>query len=267
MDVEVLISCMHQEDTEIVKRSSITTDVLMINQTDHNSFETIQNSTQKIRVFNTTERGLSRSRNMALKHAQGEICLLCDDDEILEPDYEKTILKSFAEISQADIIAFDVENKVTRLKRKVCRIGYLNSLKLSSCQLTFRRKNVLEKGIRFEVNMGAGSGNGCGEENKFLLDCLRAGLKIYYVPIRIATLDTKTSTWFSGFDAKFFYQRGAATRYMLGLWPAVIYGVYYIIAKRKLYRSSISSKEAFRALLIGMRDNNIYRQKCKEKNG
>lgn len=267
MDLEVLISCMHQDNLEIIKRSRVTTDVLVINQADREALEEAWQGTQRIRMITTRERGLSRSRNMALEHAQGEICLLCDDDEIFESDYKSTILNSFRKISQADIIAFDVENKVTRLKRNVRQIGYLNSLKLSSCQLAFRRKAILEKGIRFDVDMGAGSGNGCGEENKFLLDCLRAGLKIYYVPIQIAMLDTKASTWFAGFDALFFYQRGAATRYMLGLWPAIVYGIYYIIAKRTLYRSAISSKEALRSLVLGMRDNNIYRQKCKGKNG
>lgn len=265
MDLEVLISCMHQKDLEIVRRSRITTDALVINQADSQAVEEIRQGSQRIRMITTTERGLSRSRNMALEHAQGEICLLCDDDEIFKERYEAMIRQAFGRLPDADIIAFDVENKVTRLKPCPQKVGRLKSLKLSSCQLAFRRRAVLEKGIRFDVLMGAGSGNGCGEENKFLLDCLRAGLRIYYVPIQIAALDTKASTWFSGFDALFFYQRGAATRYMLGLWPAIAYGIYYIIAKRNLYRSTISSREALKALVMGMRDNRIYRQKRKGK--
>ena len=34
MNLEVLISCMNQENLEIVKRSKITTDVLVVNQAD-----------------------------------------------------------------------------------------------------------------------------------------------------------------------------------------------------------------------------------------
>lgn len=266
MNLEVLISCMNQENLEIVKRSKITTDVLVVNQADSESIDEVRENSQRIRMITTTERGLSRSRNMALKYSQGDICLLCDDDEIFESDYKEKILKSFEKIREADVIAFDVENKQTRLGNKICRIGYLKSLKLSSCQIAFRREAILNKKIYFDIYMGAGSGNGCGEENKFLLDLLRAGIKIYYVPIQIAKLDTNDSTWFEGFDALFFYQRGSATRYMLGFWPSIVYGMYYILVKRELYSSAISSKDAFKWLLIGIRDNNILQQKNKGKN-
>ena len=263
MNLEVLVSCMKQKDLEIVKKSRITTDVLVINQADRDLTEERWEHSQRIRMITTTERGLSKSRNMALKYSQGDICVLCDDDEVFEPDYEEKILKYFEKIRKADIIAFDIENKETRLNSKICKIGYLNSLKLSSCQLAFRREMILNKGIDFDIDMGAGSGNGCGEENKFLLDSLRAGLKIYYVPVKIAKLDTKASTWLDGFDTLFFYQRGSATRYMLGYWPAIVYGIYYIVAKKKLYASTVSSGKAFRALLAGIKDNNILKQKHK----
>ncbi|MDO5552068.1 MAG: glycosyltransferase, partial [Lachnospiraceae bacterium] len=91
MDLEVLISCMHQKDLEILRRSRITTDALVINQADSQAVEEIRQGSQRIRMITTTERGLSRSRNMALEHAQGEICLLCDDDEIFKERYEAMI--------------------------------------------------------------------------------------------------------------------------------------------------------------------------------
>ena len=70
-------------------------------------------------MISTTERGLSNSRNMALKYAVGEICILCDNDEIFEDNYETVICKAFERLPDADIIAFSIENKITKLPRCV----------------------------------------------------------------------------------------------------------------------------------------------------
>ncbi len=265
MTLEVLLSCMHQTDTSLVQKSGIRGDVLLINQTDREDRLQIQDGDARIRMISTRQRGLSRSRNMALQEAMGDICLLADDDEHFHPEYQERILQAFSQLPEADVIAFDLENKHTRIKPETCRIGYLNSLKICSCQIALRRERILEKKLAFDPCMGSGSGNGCGEENKFLLDCLRAGLKIYYVPREIARLETVASGWFSGYDRTFFYQRGAATRYMMGLVPAALYGAYYILAKRGLYRQTISVKDASLALIQGMWDNTI--QESKKKNG
>lgn len=268
MKLELLLSCMNQRDLSIVQESHITGDVLIINQSDYTCTEQLEmrQDKQKIRMITTTERGLSRSRNMAIKNAKRDICLLCDDDEMFVEGYEQIIINAFEQLPEADIIAFNIFNKETRLKPKIQKIGYLNSLKIASYQIAFRKKSIIDKNIWFDPFMGAGSGNGCGEENKFLLDCLRRGLKIFYYPIEVATVNSKSSTWFFGYDKKFFYQRGAATRHMMGAIGAVVYGIYYIIRKRNLYRTTISSYEAARELLRGIWENPIQKQ-MKQCNG
>ena len=150
-----------------------------------------------------------------------------------------------------------MSHKKTRLKSEIQRIRWLKSLKLSSVQLAFRRKSVIEGMCFFDSHMGAGSGNGCGEENKFLWDCLKKGLTIYYVPRTIAGLLTKDSTWFSVYDKNFFYQRGAATRYMMGITLAFLYGIYYLIVKHSIYKKDISLICAANALFKGICINPI----------
>ena len=93
-----------------------------------------------------------------------------------------------------------------------------------------------------------------------MLDCLNAKLKIYYVPKTVAVLDDSESTWFSGFDEQFFYQRGGATRYMMGMPMALLYGFYYLIAKRRIYRPTISTRNATFQLLSGILENPIKRK-------
>ena len=91
MKIQVLLSCMHQVDHTIVKRTNIQTDAVVINQCDRNEITTYQFSNKLNQICNvifvsTIERGISKSRNMALKYATGDICIICDDDEILCDD-------------------------------------------------------------------------------------------------------------------------------------------------------------------------------------
>lgn len=264
MKLEVLLSCMNQNDTSIVKKSKITSDILIINQASHSSSEESYSGKQHIRMISTTERGLSNSRNMAIQNANGDICLLSDDDEIFDTNYENTILDAFQKLPDADVIAFHVFNKTTRLKPMIQRLRYLNCLKIASYQIAFRRKSILDKQIKFDPFMGAGSGNGSGEENKFLFDCLKNKLKVYYVPTAIATVQPQASTWFFGYNENFFYQRGTATRYYMGSFFAFLYACYYLLAKYPLYHKEISFWKAMKSLLRGYLKNDIYYQK---KNG
>ena len=262
MRLEVLVSCMNQTDMSILKRTGITSDALIINQCGRDGFDRTTVRGRAARMISTTARGLSKSRNMALANAEGDICLLCDDDERFVRAYEKIICGAFLRIPDADLIAFDIANQPCRLKKRAQRLKRLQLLRVSSWQIAFRRESVISAGVRFDEYMGAGTGNGAQEENKFLLDCERSGLKIYYVPIAIGSVAQAHSTWFAGFTEDFFYKRGTATRYMLGLPLAVLYAGYYLAAKRRLYRGEISVGRAAVAVLKGIVSNDIAGQKA-----
>jgi glycosyltransferase involved in cell wall biosynthesis len=261
LSLEVLVSCMHEEGEDIIKRSRITTDVLVVNQCDcEEKFQKFDGIRRIIRI-NTAERGLSRSRNMAIENAKDDICLLCDDDEMFVETYSEIIREAFSQIPEADIIVFCISNQPCKLKKEAHRLSKMQCLHVSSWQIAFRRKSVVECGVRFDVYMGAGSGNGGGEEIKFLLDCYDKGLRIYHVPEVIASVSQEKSTWFQGYDSKFFYQRGISTRYMLGLVPATAYAFYYVIRKRALYKNDISMYGALKAILSGIKNNDIQKMK------
>lgn len=260
MTLEILLSCMHQNDHSLVNKSGITGNVLMINQCDTQSDVSISTEKGIGRIISTTQRGLTKSRNLAISQSKADICLLCDDDEVFEKDYEDTILRSYQELPQADVIIFKMTNRTPSFPDKVMRLKFPKTMKVSSWQISFRREKLLESGIRFDELLGAGTGNGAEEELRFLLDCQKAGLNIYYVPRCIASVGQTESTWFQGFDVQFFENRGATTRYILGFWLASVYAVYYVVRKRSLYRNSISSWDALKAILRGIRCNKISKQ-------
>lgn len=270
MNLEVLISCMNQQDMKIAGRTGIRTCALIINQcpqaehSDDASSNTCyaQNSScGNIRMLNTNTRGLSKSRNLAIQHAVGDVCLLCDDDEQLDSSYEKIILNAYEALPEADIICFRIANQPSRLKQKEQRLTKWTAMRIASWQITFRRESIINSGIRFDENMGAGTGNGGGEEVKFLRDCIGAGLKAYYVPNSIGVVAQTESTWFKGFNRDFFYKRGVTNRYMLGLPIAILYGIYYSFVKRNLYKAYVTPWQSFKYTLDGILADDISKQK------
>lgn len=265
MTLEVLMSCMHQQDNQLVCDSRLTGDVVVINQCNYDGYAEYETATGIARIFSTKERGLTKSRNMAISKAQADICLICDDDEQFVPDYENSILRAYEELPQADVIIFKMVNRPPSFSDKVRRLRFPQTMKVSSWQISFQRERLLSSGVRFDELLGAGTGNGAEEELKLLLDCQRAGLKIYYVPIQIASVNQDTSTWFKGFTETFFENRGATTKYILGTVLASLYALYYVIRKRNIYQDSISPHKAFRAILRGIREDKIGKQALAQK--
>ena len=49
----------------------------------------------------------------------------------------------------------------------------------------------------------------CGEDTLFLKELIEKGLKLYKSPIRIASVDMSDSTWFKGYNEKYFKDKGA----------------------------------------------------------
>lgn len=260
MNIEILISCMNQQDGRLIAKSGITGNAVMVNQCGREGYAEFPTETGVARVYDSAEKGLTKSRNLAIENSRADICMLSDDDEIFLPDYEARIRKAYRELPQADVIVFRIENWQTALGEETRRLRFPMTMKVSSVQISFRRESLMRTGVRFDPLLGSGSGNGAEEELKFLLDCQRRGLKIYYVPVTVAQLEQSESAWFTGFDEEFFYRRGGTTRYILG-WPlASLYALYYVICKRGLYGGYLSPKSALKAIFRGIRDNRVAAQ-------
>lgn len=260
MKLDVLLSCMHQTDDALIRRSHITGNAVVINQGDREGERCVPTARGSVRWIDSLSRGLTVSRNLAIEGSDADICMLCDDDEVFADDYEQRILGAYETYPQADLIMFNIENWRNPFGNEPRELKFPTTIRASSVQISFRRESLIRTGVRFDLLLGAGSGNGAEEEMKFLLDCHRAGLRVFYVPVEVARLNENESTWFSGFDETFFYNRGATTRYILGLPLAVAYGLYYVIRKRDLYADQISTAKALKAIFRGIAQNKITKQ-------
>lgn len=261
MTLNVLISCMHQTDMSIIERSNVQTDVVVVNQCDHNSVEEFDFTNKygrkcHAKFISTTERGLSRSRNMAVSNAWGDICLICDDDETLADDCETKILNAYNENPNAGLIAFalirkDCAKKYPRVKKT---LGFKQIIKTSSLQISFSRNLMKQHNIVFDEKMGSGTGNGGGEENMFMFAAKRGGLKLLYYPDVIAMVHPSPSQWFYGYTDSFFQNFGWASRRIHGVFIGFIYITMWVLLHKRLYCKSTSMYNAYRNVIIGFCD-------------
>lgn len=254
---------MYENDFSIVERSNIQSDVVVINQCDDNcikefDFENKKGETCHCKFICTTERGLSRSRNMAICNGWGDICLLCDDDECLFDDYPQKILDSYKEEPEADIIAFALDRKdhPKVFSPKKVKLGLKNIGQISSVQISFRRDTIVNADISFDVKMGSGTGNGGGEENMFLHTCRKKKLKMMYTPKVIATiLATGKSNWFKGFTNDYFSNLGWVTRRIHGTFVGSLYLFMWLLKHRKMYIRDNTTINAIKNIYFGFNDN------------
>src|SRR5690349_21405495 len=82
--------------------------ILVINQTQLDNI--LVSDYPNVRVINSFEFGLSKSRNLALQNAKGKIVLISDDDEVFKEDFETHLVNAYNKFPNAAVICFRVEN-------------------------------------------------------------------------------------------------------------------------------------------------------------
>lgn len=254
--LEILLSCMHQT-VDIIKRSNIKCNATIVNQCDKDEkrmFEFYSNEeTSMINWIDSSERGLSRSRNMALHSASCDYCLISDDDEVFVDGVDKIIEKAFRDNPQSDVLIFKLNNWETKYPSHTKNVGYIQAMRTASYQIAFRRAKIVENKIFFDEEMGSGTGHGAGEECKFLFTCLHKGLRLTFVPKTIATLQTGSeSQWFSGYDRKYFFWHGWAIKRILGTHLAMVYALYTAVTKYSIYSNNLTPILAIKQMFKGI---------------
>ena len=252
---------MHLENEDYIDSLNIHTDCVVINQCDRECEKTVSHPTDAgnvtVTYVETKERGLSKSRNMALSKASADICMLCDNDVEYVRDYDSIAENAFGAYPDADVIVFFIKRpeRSEPIFDRPKKMGYLSTMKIFSPEIALRKKSI--EGLRFNELFGAGAKYFMGEENIFLYECLKRGMKIMYVPKMIAQVRSVESTWFKGYDRDFFVSRGANYAAMSRLFAPLL-SWQFALRKRSLYRDGVSTKEALSAMRKGRREYLSY---------
>lgn len=260
MTIEVLVSTMNRKKEDIrdlLDNMNISTNAVIINQANYEEEYCFERKNHTIKVISKIERGLSKSRNLALKNAKEEICIIADDDVVYKDNYEEIILKEYLLYPDADIIAFQVPTtNLERAQKQVKgnkKVGYINSGKIASFQITFKKESIQDRGLKFDERFGAGAKYSCGEENIWLFDGLKQGLKIIQSSKEIGIVTHEESTWFNGFDDKFFLDKGAIFTRMTYRY-SVLWIIQYGFRKYNLYKKNMGIKRSLERMLRGRKE-------------
>ena len=221
MKIQVLVAAMNQTDHSLLKKMNIQTDVIVGNQGDNDLIERFDYRGHKAVYLNFAERGVGLNRNNALMRADGDICLFADDDMVYDDGYENKVKEAFTSLPKADGIIFNIAETVQErfVIKKVTKVNYLNYLRYGTVRIAVRLSSVKENGIYFNQCFGGGTEHCHGEDNLFLTECLRKGLKIYAIPVSVARLtDERGSTWNNGYDEKYLKDQGCLYKAISRRW-------------------------------------------------
>ena len=267
-NVQVLISTMNQTPntiTELIDKMNIASDAVVGNQCDKDEIWQFEINGCYIEVLSSSERGVSKNRNKEIRKAQADICVIADDDMCFNPGYVDTLVSLYSKYKNADLIIFNIgEQKRTRyITKKIKKLNPLSCLKYSGARITFKRTSIIRKGIMFDTRFGSGSKYISGEDNLFLSQCIKSGLRAIAVPEQIAMLrECRDSTWYKGMNDDYFYSRGAFF-FTFSRFFYVIFIVRFAIKNRQKFKNEMTVGKSIRLMLKGA--HSIRRNKDKDE--
>ena len=138
-----------------------------------------------VTVCHLEGRGLSRNRNNCIDHATADICLIADDDCRYRQEWLNNVIQTFVANPGVDIATFRDNNGIapnyphaTMDLRSKCRNYYATSFEIAFC------RSSVQGHLHFNEMFGLGAPVlHCGEEEIFIHDALKLGLKCRFFPV------------------------------------------------------------------------------------
>ncbi|HUW28389.1 MAG TPA: glycosyltransferase family 2 protein [Sulfuriferula sp.] len=186
-------------------------------------------------VYLRSEKGLSRARNVGLKHIHGDLVAFPDDDCWYRPDVLEFVVKQFqADPRLQGLTGRSVDgNGIAsqgRWSDQRLTVDRYNVWTCATSYTIFLRTEAVIRAGQFNEALGVGSGTrwGAGEEVNFLLRVIQASMYVRYDPdLRIFHPEPLTVMDDKAFSRARLYNRGFGRVLGLSSYPA--YFVLYLI--------------------------------------
>jgi glycosyltransferase involved in cell wall biosynthesis len=262
LKIEFLISTLNRTNLDFLK--SIFTnldlgaiDVLVINQCDKKYIDKAKKleSTKRIKIISVQDRGLSKSRNLALSNATGDICLIADDDIVYNANIFDRIRSDYQN-SSFDIITYESEignhsSKKSTENSSIKPHNYRSLFSIISFQISFVRQRIIQKGLSFDTEFGIGSGQHLsGEENIFIKDAMDSGLFVGKSGFEINKHPDETNT--SILTHRVLKSKGPLFKRMFNQWAAFFILSIFYLKKTPLIIKNTNFFNSFYISLIEM---------------
>lgn len=254
--IEMLVSAVNQDVLTLAERMNIRTDAIVINQCDCFDYMEYEYASGSIRCYCLGEKGVGLSRNSALMRAEGEICVFSDEDIVYDDGYENLIAEEFEKYPEADMILFNVRvapARRTYWNESVKRVRWFNYGRYPAYSIAARTDALHRANVYFSLLFGGGAKYSNGEDSLFLRDCLKRKLRIIAVPAVIGEEKERESTWFHGYNEKFFKDRGVLYHYLYGA-MAIPFTLRFLWAHKKEMCNEIGWRQAFSLMKDGIRE-------------
>lgn len=213
-ELQILVATMHRKDFSLVEYMNLRSDAILANQTDIDDIRTEEFPFGTVKIISTTTRGVGLNRNISILAADAEILLFADDDITYRDDAADRVTAAFQENPKADVMIFSMDytrdgEVIERRHLKKKRLHIWNAMRYGACALAVRRSAILRGNLLFHPLFGGGCLYGSGEDSLFLRDCFKKGLGVYSHDYVLGICRRDSSSWFSGCDEKYFYDKGA----------------------------------------------------------
>lgn len=213
MKYQLIVSTMNQTDESICERMRIDSDAIIINQCDKFEKKTVSHNGHQVVFLSFDERGVGLSRNNGLMRSEAEIIHFADDDLIFYDNYAETVIKEYEDHPEADVIMFAInslnKDRPVYFIDRFARVNRIEAVEFGGARITARRDRIVYNNITFSLLFGGGARYSAGEDTTFIQDCIKAGLRVYKSPKVIADVKQEGSSWFNGYTAKYYRDKGS----------------------------------------------------------
>jgi len=237
--------------------------ILVINQTDGENL--IISEYENVRVINSYEKGLSKSRNLALQNTSGKVALIADDDVVFIQGFDSKILKTHQINNDFSVICFQTltdENKPYSIYRKEeFWMKEKDFRDVLSIELTFKPEDTRKKNIFFNEYFGLGAKFQDAESLFFLRRANHNQLKVLFSPENIVIHEAFSSSDDVASDRLIYAKMaGFYKRYNSRAYFFLVKFVFFLVRK-----SYISFKEIIPKFKIGLNGIQDYKNLLKSK--
>ena len=197
---------------------------------------------QNVLVTNDHGIGLARSRNIGIELApKGSIVVISDNDVKHSDDLLVRLREAYA--GDFDVVTFNNADSTGPIIQSRDH-SWLSIMGIPSWCISFKKSDDFS--FRFDELFGLGATFNSGEENIFLLDMYRSGLKLAHIGFGLVSHEGVSTGYI--FDDLYFMSKGAMIHRMFGWIGMVLLPIFWA---RKAANAEIGVLSALRLMCLG----------------
>jgi len=272
MNLEILVATMRQSDFSLIKKMNLTKSAVIANQCGHWGFDQKETEFGTVRMISSDTVGVGINRNLTLQNAKADYLLFADDDIRYYPGALEGVEQAFKQLPDADVIFFAIDmtkngEVFDKRRHPTRRLHIWNSLRYGTGRMAIRREAAIKNRLSFSTLFGGGAIYGSGEDTLFILDCFRAGLKVYSHELVLGACAKDDSSWFQGFNEKFVFDKGAL---IACAFPKTKHLIKWHFIRRFIKKTGLPPKTVIKYINMGIKsfpELKTYREIAEQKEG